>query len=292
MKIFVGMPAFNEEANIAAIIIKVKKLGYDVIVCNDASNDLTAEISEKLGAVVVNHKRNMGYGSSIQSLFSKARDLGADVLVTFDADGQHNPNDISKLVQPIIDENADIVIGSRFLDKKSSMPKYREIGIKTLTKLTNVVTEKNITDSQSGLRAYNKRSINLIFPSEDSMGVSSEILIKASQEKLRTIEVPVTVSYEGDTSTHNPAVHGLSVVGTTIKLVSIKHPMMFYGFPGLGFLALGLFFTVLTLTNFAVSRTILTNQALLAVGNIIIGLVLIVTGVILFTIISVVREDR
>lgn len=292
MKIFVGMPAFNEEDNIAPIIIKVKKLGYDVIVCNDASNDSTAEISEKLGAIVVNHKRNMGYGSSIQSLFSKARDLGADVLVTFDADGQHNPNDISKLVQPIIDENADIVIGSRFLDKKSSMPKYREIGIKTLTKLINVVTDKSITDSQSGLRAYNKRSINLIFPSEDAMGVSSEILMKASQEKLRTIEVPVTVSYEGDTSTHNPTVHGLSVVGTTIKLVSIKHPMMFYGIPGFVFLAIGLGLSVLTLNSFAETRTILTNQALLAIGAIIIGLILLVTGIILFSIISVVREKR
>jgi len=217
---------------------------------------------------------------------------GADVLVTFDADGQHNPNDISKLVQPIIDKNADIVVGSRFLDKKSSMPKYREIGIKTLTKLTNVVTDKNITDSQSGLRAYNKRSINLIFPSEDAMGVSSEILIKASQEKLRTIEVPVTVSYEGDTSTHNPTVHGLSVIGTTIKLVSIKHPMMFYGITGFVFLAIGLGLTVLTLNSFAESRTIMTNQALLAIGTIIIGLVLLVTGVILFSIISVVREKR
>ena len=292
MKIFVGMPAFNEEDNIAAIIIKVKKLGYDVIVCNDASNDLTAEISEKLGAILVTHNRNLGYGASIQSLFSKAREVNADILVTFDADGQHRPEDIGKLVQPILDQEADLVIGSRFLEKTSDIPKYREIGIKALTKLANTSINLKLTDSQSGLRAYSKKAIQSIFPSEDSMGVSTEILIKGDQAGLKIVEVPVIVLYEGETSTQNPTIHGIDVATATIKQISIKHPLMFYGFPGLGFLALGLFFTVLTLTNFAESRTILTNQALLAVGSIIVGLVLIVTAIILFTIISVVREDR
>lgn len=292
METLIGLPAYNEEKNIAALIVKIKNLGFKVLVCDDASTDSTADIAKSLGAIVVKHNKNLGYGGSIQSLFSKAREVNADILVTFDADGQHRPEDIGKLVQPILDQEADLVIGSRFLEKTSDIPKYREIGIKALTKLANTSSNLKLTDSQSGLRAYSKKAIQSIFPSEDSMGVSTEILIKGSQAGLKIVEVSVIVLYKGDTSTHNPTIHGMTVITATIKQISIKHPLMFYGFPGLGFLALGLFFTVLTLSNFAVSRTILTNQALLAVGNIIVGLVLIVTAIILFTIISVVRENR
>jgi len=286
------MPAFNEEKNLASLILKIQKLGYKVLICDDASTDLTSEIAEKLGAIVVKHERNLGYGGAIQSLFSKARELDTDILVTFDADGQHDFKDISKLIRPISEDKADLVIGSRFLDQKSSMPKYREIGIKTLTKLANVAIDKAVSDSQSGFRAYNKKSINSIFPSEDAMGVSTEILIKAAQNKLQIVEVSIVVSYEGDTSTHNPAVHGLSVLGTTIKIISIKHPMLFYGLPGFFFLGLGLIFSLLTLSSFANTKTIVTNQALIAIGSTVVGLVLIMTAVILFSIISVVRERR
>ena len=106
------------------------------------------------------------------------------------------------------------------------------------------------------------------------------------------MEVPIVVSYEGDTSTHNPAVHGLSVLGTTIKIISIKHPMIFYGIPGFFFLAVGMIFSLLALSSFASTRTIITNQALIAIGSIVVGLVLIMTAVMLFSLISVVRERR
>ena len=292
LDIIIGLPAFNEEKNIASLIIEIQKLGYKVLVCDDYSSDNTGEIAKKLGAIVERHSRNLGYGGSIQTLFTKSRELNADILVTFDADGQHDFNDIPNLIKPIIEKKCNMVIGSRFLGKKSKMPKYREVGIKTLTKLANISDDIDVTDSQSGLRAYDNKAINSIFPSEDAMGVSTEILIKAAQEKLKIIEIPVEISYEGDTSTHNPTVHGLSVLGTTFKLVSIKHPLAFYGIPGFILLAIGMFFTVLTLTSFAETRTIITNQALLAVGSLVIGIVLLMTASILFSIISVVRERR
>ena len=286
------MPAFNEEKNIAPLITKIAQLGYQVLVCDDASTDSTAQIAEKMGAIVIRHPRNLGYGAAIQSLFSKARELQTDILVTFDADGQHNYKDIPSLTQPIQDGKADLVIGSRFLNKKTTMPKYREIGIKTLTKLANAIQDLNISDSQSGFRAYNKKTIESIQPTEDDMGISTEIIVKAAQKKLKIAEVPIIVSYEGDTSKHNPFVHGFSVLGTSIKLLSIKHPMTFYGIPGIFFFSLGILFTIMTLTNFAETRMILTNQALLAIGAILIGLVLVMTAIILFSIISVVRERR
>ena len=292
MKIFVGMPAFNEEKNIGPLIVNIMKNGYGVIVCDDASTDSTSMIAEKLGAIVVKHSQNLGYGAAIQSIFTKARQLESDILVTLDADGQHDYNDIKSIVQPIIDHKSDLVIGSRFLDKKSDIPKYREIGIKTLTKIANVSQDSNLTDSQSGFRAYNKKCVDLIHPSENGMGVSVEILMQATQNNLKISEVSIVVSYEGDTSTHNPAVHGLSVFGTTFKIISIKHPLLFYGIPGLFFFGMGLLFTILTVSSFVNTRTIITNQALLAVGSIVIGLVLMMTATILFSVVNVVRERR
>lgn len=292
MKVIVGLPAYNEEKNIAPLITNILKLGYDVLVCDDASTDNTSFIAEKMGATVIKHNRNKGYGGAIQSLFNKSKELKCDILVTFDSDGQHNYKDIPNLIKPIQENKVNLVIGSRFLEEKSSIPKYREIGIKTLTKIVNTIQDLDVTDSQSGLRAYDKQCLEKIFPTEDTMGISTEILIKAIEQKLKISEISVKISYEGETSTQNPAVHGLSVLGTTIKLISIKHPIGFYGIPGIVFLSIGILFTILTLTSFAETRTILTNQALLAIGTIIVGLVLVMTSIILFTIISVVREKH
>ena len=292
MEVFVGMPAYNEEKNIGPLLIKIHQLGFKTIVCDDASQDSTVSLSEKLGAIVVKHSHNRGYGAAIQSLFSKAKELDADVLITIDADGQHDYRDIKKILAPIIEQNANLVIGSRFLEKKSNMPKYRELGIRALTKITNTAQETNLSDSQSGFRAYDKIALNAINLTEEGMGISTEILLKASDAKLKIFEVPIIVSYEGDTSTHNATTHGLSVLSTTIKIISIKHPMLFYGVPGLFFFGLGLIFTVLALSTFAETRIIVTNQALLAIGSILVGLVLIMTSVILFSVISVIRERR
>lgn len=292
MKILVGIPAYDEEKNIGPLILNLKKQGYEVLVCDDASNDQTCELSEQLGAIVIKHEKNRGYGGAIQSLFNKAREIKPDVLVTFDGDGQHNFRDIENLIKPIIESDSDLVIGSRFLDKKSHIPKYREVGIKTITKLTQISHNVNVTDSQSGFRAYSLKTLETIFPSEESMGISTEILIKAVEQNLKISEIPIVVSYEGKTSTHNPTSHGLTVIGTTLKFLSIKHPLIFYGIPGLVFLTIGLIFTVWTLTNFSETRAIQTNLALISLGSIILGVLLLLTSILLFSLISVVRENR
>ena len=117
MKVTVGIPAYNEEKNIASIIVKLKKISSEIIVCNDGSVDSTAEIAEKLGATVINHTKNLGYGSAMKSIFLKSKEIGSEVLITLDADGQHDVNDIEKILKPITDKKCDIVIGSRFLEK-------------------------------------------------------------------------------------------------------------------------------------------------------------------------------
>ena len=257
MKIAIGIPAFNEEKSIASIILQLKKKYETIIVCDDGSSDMTGSIAKELGVIVVIHKKNLGYGAAIRSIFLKARELDIDALVTFDADGQHRIEDIESVLKPIKEDKADIVIGSRFMQNNSKVPKYRKVGIKTITGLTNVATGLKISDAQSGFRSYNKKSLENINPSDFGMGISTEILIKAKKMKLSVMEIPIVVLYEGDTSTHNPVSHGTSVVLSTMKYVSIERPLVFYGMPGLILFSIGIFFTVWMLQIFSESRLII-----------------------------------
>lgn len=293
LKIAVGLPAFNEEKNIGKIVAELLEKSYSVIVCNDGSSDSTGIIAEKMGAIMINHKRNLGYGAAIGSLFNKAKEYGFDILVTFDSDGQHRISDIEKIIEPIQNKTADIVIGSRFTgDGKAEMPKYRKLGIKVITDLVNSQTGKKITDSQSGFRAYSAKVLSDMNISESGMGVSTEILIKANIKKLRITETPITILYEGDTSTHHPISHGTSVILSTMKFISIEHPLKFYGIPGIAFLIVGLFFVVWTIQEFTSSGRIITNISLIGVGSIIFGVILTMTSIMLFSLVSVVRERR
>jgi len=293
LNIVIGIPAYNEEENIAKILVELNEITDKIIVCNDGSTDLTSEIAEKFGATVIDHERNLGYGAAIKSIFLKAKEIGADVLVTFDADGQHRIKDISKVLNPIKEENADIVIGSRFLkDEESNVPDYRKIGIKIITKITNVSIKEKITDSQSGFRAYNKKVLSDIIPSETGMGVSTEILIKASNKNFKITEVPIKILYEGETSTHNPVSQGASVIMSTIKFTSIEHPLKFYGIPGIIFTTIGLFFMAWTLQEFSEFGNFPTVLALITIGSFLVGVILLITSILLHSLIAVIREKN
>ena len=292
LKITIGIPAYNEEKNIASIITKLKKITDSIIVCDDGSSDMTSEISKNLGAIVITHKKNMGYGVAINSIFQKAKELNIDLLVTFDADGQHRVEDIEKVVEPIKNNTADLVIGSRFLDKKSNVPNYRKIGIKVITKITNVSIKKKLTDSQSGFRAYNKQVLSQISPSDIGMGISTEILIKSSSKGLRIMEVPVTILYSGDTSTHNPVSHGTSVLLSTIKFTSIEHPLKFYGIPSVIFLIIGGIFTTLAIQYYIDVGRLNSNLTLIGGGTVLIGIIFLICAILLYSLVSVVREKH
>ena len=292
LKITIGIPAYNEEKNIASIITKLKKITDSIIVCDDGSSDMTSDISKNLGAIVITHKKNMGYGVAINSIFQKAKELNIDLLVTFDADGQHRVEDIEKVVGPIKNNTADLVIGSRFLDKKSNVPNYRKIGIKVITKITNASIKKKLTDSQSGFRAYNKQVLSQISPSDIGMGISTEILIKSSSKGLRIMEVPVTILYSGDTSTHNPVSHGTSVLLSTIKFTSIEHPLKFYGIPSVIFLIIGGIFTTFAIQYYIDVGRLNSNLTLIGGGTVLIGIIFLICAILLYSLVSVVREKH
>ena len=288
-----GIPAFNEEKNIAVLIIQLKKIVDEIIVCNDGSTDLTSKIAEELGVTVINHEKNLGYGAAIRSIFLKSKNLDGDILVTIDADGQHRIDDINKIINPIIDGKSDLVIGSRFLDEsEDEVPQYRKVGIKVITKITNTTMKKQLTDSQSGFRAYSRKVLNELNLSELGMGISTEILIKASSKNFRISEVPIKIIYTGDTSTHNPISHGSSVLLSTIKFTSIEHPLKFYGIPSIIFLAIGLFFIYFSAQYYTEVGRLSTNLTLIGAGTTLIAVVLLITAILLYSLVSVVREKN
>ena len=292
MKITIGIPAYNEEKNIAKIITKLKKITDSIIVCDDGSSDMTSEIAKNLGVIVISHKKNMGYGAAIRTIFEKSVEIGSDILVTFDADGQHRIEDVSRVLHPLENNEADIVIGSRFLGKQSNVPNYRKLGIKVITQVTNSSIKTKLTDSQSGFRAYSKQVLSKISLSEVGMGISTEILIKASSEGLRITEVPITILYSGDTSTHNPVSHGTSVLFSTIKFTSIEHPLKFYGIPSVIFLTIGVIFTSLAVQYYVDVGRLNTDLTLIGAGTILVGIILLISAILLYSLVSVVREKR
>src|SRR3989442_5623884 len=233
------IPAYNEEKTIAKIVIGARKYVHQVIVGDDGSDDMTAEIAESLGAIVVRHGENLGKGAILRSIFEASLKAGATVVVTLDADGQHYPHDIPLVVRPVLDGKADLSIGARF-NEKNHIPSHRKIGNKFLDLLTNVRSKSKVRDTQSGFRAYSRRAIQEIVISDDGMGVDSQILLSAGERNLRIAESQISVSYDGDTSTFNPVRHLTAVVYSIIRYSVEKRPLLLIGLPGLIALGVGL----------------------------------------------------
>ena len=288
------IPAYNEERKIKDIVKKALPYVDKVVVCDDGSTDNTAALAKKAGAIVISHEKNLGYGATITTLFSYCRKNNAEIMVTLDGDGQHNPDQIPDLINVILKHNVGVVIGSRSLRDDKDLPSYRRAGIKIITSTINSATDLKVTDSQSGFRAYSRTAIDLIHPAESGMAVSTEILLKISNNGLSIAEVPITVSYTGDTSTEHPVSHGAHVIGTTLKYVSIKHPMYFYGIPGILLFISGLIMGVSFLDSYLdpVAPKVLYGLILGSTISVLLGSMMIITSILLFAMSNLIRGTR
>ncbi len=195
MKIFCIIPAYNEEKNIVSVIDSLKKLNYNLVVVDDCSVDKTYQLAKAQNIVVLKHLINRGQGAALQTGNQYALANAAEIAVHFDGDGQFLAQEIDELINPLINNEADIVFGSRFLGKKSKMPFLKEIIIMPLAKLLNYLMGIRTSDPQIGLRAFNRQALKKIIIENDGMAHCSEILLKAHQLKLRIKEVPSTVLY-------------------------------------------------------------------------------------------------
>jgi len=289
--VVVGIPAFNEEQTIARVILVAQKYAQKIVICDDGSTDYTAEIAERLGAEVISHESNVGYGGALQSLFKRARALNADVLVTLDSDGQHDPAEIPRLVKPIEDSIAEVVLGSRFMDKNGTadMPAYRRLGVKVITKLSNGSGKNAVSDSQSGFRAYSKAAMEqLENVSENGMSASIELIRAINKSGLKVCEVPISCKYGdstgGKTSTKHPFTHGIGLVMSLVRLVVEDKPITMLGIPGVVSTVAGIFFGIWMMQIYAHSHEITTNIALASIAFILIGFFMISTAITLYAI--------
>ena len=195
-QVFVVIPAFNEEKLVARVMRELKAGGYrNVVIVDDGSSDLTYSVAKKSGAIILRHAVNRGQGAALRTGIDYALLKGANIIVTFDADGQHNVEDLKAMIAPVAKGEVDITLGSRFLGKKSNVSFFKALALKGGALIFRIMYGITLTDSHNGLRAMSARTAELIDLSSDKMEHASEIPEKIAKKKLRYREIPVTVKY-------------------------------------------------------------------------------------------------
>jgi len=289
-----AMPAYNEEQYIAKTIVGAYRYVHLVLVLDDGSSDATVEIAQALGALVIRHRKNLGYGGALRTIFSVSRTLGADALVILDSDGQHSPDDLPALLNGL-DEGSDVVIGSRFLDgSKGDIPAYRKVGMKVLDTATQFAGgDLKVSDSQSGFRAYGRRAIEAVHVTGEGMSAGSEILIQAADAGLQIAEVPITVRYDIEgTSSENPVSHGVGVLMNIVRLISLRRPLVFFGIPGVLFTGIGLVAELYAFSEFYRAGQFHYIVFTGGIFSLMLGLLLATSGLILYSLVEIMGSQK
>jgi len=290
MRTLIVIPAYNEELTIGSVVALAKKYG-DVLVVDDGSVDRTSEIAKEAGAVVIRHERNMGKGYALRTGFEYALSRGYDVIVTLDADGQHNPDEISLLMEPIIKGKVDLVIGSRYLNgSKKEIPIYRRFGLWVLNKSTKVAAGVNV-DSQSGFRAMSRKALEKLDLNSTDYSVETDMIVKAKEEGIRIMEIPISVRYDVPRKhKKNPLSHGLGVLARIVGLIGYKRPLLLFGVLSLvSFIVAGIL-AYLALEPYYRGGRVYLTQAIGAGIFVIIGIQLFIAGLTLNVLAKMVRE--
>ena len=210
LKIIAAIPAYNEAKHIEEIVSKTLRYVSQVIVVDDGSEDGTGERAKRAGATVLRHDRNLGKGVAINTAFKIARESNPLVMVLLDGDGQHEPGEIPLLLGPVLNNQADMVVGSRFL-ANNHIPKYRMLGQTVLNITTNLGSGVKLTDTQSGFRSFSRKAIEKMVLKEAGFAVESEMQFKAHRCGLKVIEVPINTNYDEKVK-RSPVAHGFGVL--------------------------------------------------------------------------------
>ncbi|KKG75472.1 glycosyltransferase family 2 protein [Methanosarcina mazei] len=282
-KIAVILPAYNEEVSIGSIVLLSRKYADRVIVVDEGSTDRTAELAAIAGAEVIVHSSNIGKGMAFKTGFAAAE--GADIIVTMDSDGQHNPADIPKLVAPVLSGEADMVNGSRYLNgRETDTPAYRRVGQAILDRATVMNSDVKITDSQSGFRAFSASTKDIFRFNAHGMAIESEMLADAGRAGLRVKEVPIGVRYDVDGSTENPVRHRVTVLLMIFKDMEYSKPLYYFTLPGFLLGAGGFYMGLTFLRNFYLGGSLEFGPTMLMILLTIVGVFMSFTGVLLHSI--------
>ena len=285
MPILVCIPAFNEGKVIDNVIKDCLKFSDKVVVCDDGSIDNTYEVADAAGAEVIRHEKNIGKGEALRSLFKFACHSNYDTIVTIDGDGQFLPEEIPKLVKNIEENKSDIVVGYRFNNTRD-MPEYRKFGNKMLDRMTNMVEELSVRDTQSGFRAYSKKVIENIDFKMKGFGSDAEILIDATKKGFRISEEKITVIYDtgAKTSTKNPISHTGEVISSLLEITAIRSPLKFIGIPGIILMFVGIYFIINVAITFNDIEYFSIPFTLIGATCLALGLILFLMSILLFSV--------
>jgi glycosyltransferase involved in cell wall biosynthesis len=293
MTITVILPAFNEEVSIGSMVLHARQHADHVVVIDDGSKDRTSEFARLAGAEVIRHPKNLGKGVALKTGFQHAGKNGCKVVITMDSDGQHDPEDIAKLVAPILRGEADIVNGSRYMkgtDKNT--PFYRRVGQYILDIITNANVGIHFTDTQSGFRAFGRHTITHFNFKSKGLAIESEMLMDAVNAGFGIKEVDISVRYDVDCSSEHPVKHGLKVMANIIDEMELNRPLFYFTLPGaiLGIfgLAMGLSF----LQSFYNGGNLQFGPTLLMILLTLIGTFMVFTGIILHTMSKLINENK
>ncbi|WP_435365827.1 glycosyltransferase family 2 protein [Haloarchaeobius sp. DYHT-AS-18] len=286
-----AIPAYNEESSIGDVVKNASEYVDSVLVVDDGSKDETAEIARSAGAEVVEHKENSGYGASLKTIFKESYKKNTDLLVILDGDGQHDEEDISNIIGEQEGTDADIVIGSRFVEgSETDFPKYRLFGLTIVNLLTNFSMgsfkkDERISDTQSGFRLYNANAIESLAKDStigDHMDASTDILHHAHEKGYKIEEVGTTIDYDvEDASSHNPVSHGFILVANILRTVEQEHPITILGIPGFICSFVGLGFGYWTLLNYVSSGLFPIGLAVISGFFLLAGILACFTAIIL-----------
>ncbi len=285
------LPAFNEEVSIGSVVLRTRQYADRVIVVDDGSSDRTAVVAALAGAEVLRHSQNQGKGAALKTGFASLN--GDAVIVTIDTDGQHDPADIPRLVQPILQGEADMVNGSRYLNgNKKDTPFYRRVGQKVLDVATNIDSGLRVTDSQSGFRAFSGRSKDVFRFGQNGLAIESEMLTDAAAAGLRIKEVEIGVRYDVDGSSEHPVAHGVRVLVNVLHDIEIRRPLYYFTIPGLLMAAVGILMGLDFLGIFARGGSLMYGPTLLMVLLTLVGSFTALTGIILHSISRIMHECK
>jgi len=292
-RIIAVIPAYNEELTIGSIVLATRQYVDHVIVVDDGSKDRTSHIATLAGAEVLQNPINFGKAQALMKGFTRACTYNPLAIVMLDADGQHNPAEIPGLIKPILAGKADMVIGSRFLNGTNRIPKYRVFGQKTLDIATKVSSGVACTDSQSGFRVLGRRALaNLDFYSE-GYNIESDMLTHFARRGLTITEVPIGVTYSVvNGHKKNSLAHGLDILSHIIGIVGYRRPLISFGVPGSVLTLIGIVASLYAVSALVAGRPFHSIMFIGGITLLILGLLLVTTGLILNSLVQVARRER
>jgi glycosyltransferase involved in cell wall biosynthesis len=283
-RIVAVIPAYNEERCIGSVALQAQRYAESVIVVDDGSTDATADIAADAGAIVIRHQQNQGKGVALNTGFRAAHRMGAEVVVTLDADGQHRPEELAAVVAPVLNGEADIVVGSRYLADRSNVPPVRILGHRIFNFITNRSSGVSVTDSQSGFRAFSINALKTLYFSSRGFSVESEMQFLARDHALKVTEVPIGIVYHQEPPKRNVLIHGLGVLNGILRLIGQHRPLLFLCVPGFIIFLLGTIMGLRVIEIYHSSQELATGYALITLLFTVTGLLTVYTGVMLHSV--------